>query len=146
MSCKGRSKGKGERMICPNCHARIEDGSSFCPYCGYPVKGAEENIKASPSAPSLANPDGADHGTFPASPQPPMQPAADQNSFSGGPTAPMPAPAPIRRKLSVTEIWLIVIGICALAALIISIVNAVHIETVKNALIEVIQNLQNASN
>lgn len=61
---------------------------------------------------------------------------------------PIPGPgAPrLHRKLSAIEVWLIVIGIVALIALIISIVNAVHIETIKNALIEVIQNLQSGSN
>lgn len=65
-----------------------------------------------------------------------------------GAGAPMPGPgAPrLHRKLSAIEIWLIVIGIVALIALIISIVNAVHIETIKDALIEVIQNLQSGSN
>ncbi|MBP5785608.1 MAG: hypothetical protein J6V96_00665 [Aeriscardovia sp.] len=48
--------------------------------------------------------------------------------------------------MSAIEIWVIVIGVCALIALIISIINAAHIETIKNALIEVIQNLQGMSN
>ena len=62
-----------------------------------------------------------------------------------GPLAPGPAPK-VHRKLTAIEIWVIIIGVCALIALIISIVNAAHIETIKNALIEVIQNIQNMSN
>ena len=105
----------------------------------------EEGAKASSPAPSPLNPERP--SSEPPYSQPPSRPAADQNSlFPAGPAAPMPSPAPRRRKLSAIEIWLIVIGVCALAALIISIVNAVHIEIIKNALIEVIQNLQNASN
>ena len=131
-------------MTCPNCHAQIEEGSNFCPYCGYPLKRPEENTEPNPQAAPPAGP-GAD--CPPGASQPPLQqPSGEQNQSS--PTlqgAPVPPPR-LHRKLSAIEIWLIIVGICALIALIISIVNAVHIEAIKNALIEVIQNLQNASN
>ena len=136
-------------MICPNCHAQIEDGSNFCHYCGYPLKGPEENMQAAGPAPSAVNPEEVDHSPSAPSLQPQMQPPADQNPpFPNRPPAPRPSPAGPRlhRRLSAIEVWLIIIGICALVALIISIVNAVHIEAIKDALIEVIQNLQGAGN
>ncbi|MBO7671309.1 MAG: zinc-ribbon domain-containing protein [Aeriscardovia sp.] len=134
-------------MICPNCHSQIEEGSNFCPYCGYPIRRAEDSLQAPPVGPSSdpkENPASASDMASHQPQQPPMEPA----SLPQGPGAPMAGPgAPrLHRKLSAIEVWLIVIGIVALIALIISIVNAVHIETIKNALIEVIQNLQSGSN
>ena len=139
--------GKGEKMICPNCHSQIEEGSNFCPYCGYPIRRAEDAMQAPPVGPSSSpeeNPSSASSQPSHQPQQPPMEPA----SFPQGSGTPMAGPgAPkLHRKLSAIEVWLIVIGIVALIALIISIVNAVHIETIKNALIEVIQNLQSGSN
>ena len=139
-------------MICPNCHSQIEEGSNFCPYCGYPMRMAEDNMQPHVASGPSANPEESPSSS-PASPQlsqQPQQPPMDQGAPfpPAGAGAPMPGPgAPrLHRKLSAIEIWLIVIGIVALIALIISIVNAVHIETIKDALIEVIQNLQSGSN
>ena len=44
--------GKGEKMICPNCHSQIKEGSNFCPYCGYPIRRAEDATQAPPVGPS----------------------------------------------------------------------------------------------
>lgn len=131
-------------MICPNCHSQIKEGSNFCPYCGYPIRKAEDATQAPPVGPAPGPEENPASATLQPSQQPPAEPGS---SFPQGP-APMAGPgAPrLHRKLSAIEVWLIVIGIVALVALIISIVNAVHIETVKNALIEVIQNLQSGSN
>lgn len=140
--------GKGEKMICPNCHSQIKEGSNFCPYCGYPIRRAEDATQAPPVGPSSDPEENPASASLQPSHQPQQPPVEPGSSFPQGPGAPMAGPgAPrLHRKLSAIEVWLIVIGIVALIALIISIVNAVHIETVKNALIEVIQNLQNTSN
>ena len=29
-------------MECPNCHAQIEEGSNFCPQCGYDLRAGKE--------------------------------------------------------------------------------------------------------
>lgn len=139
-------------MICPNCHAQIGEGCSFCPSCGFPLRQAKESAAQPPSSPApenqsgergqgVAHPEGA---PFAQQANPPFEGGAPQ----GSPVSPLaPAPEPkVHRKLTAIEIWVIVIGICALIALIISIVNAAHIETIKNALIEVIQNIQGMSN
>ncbi|MBQ1804054.1 MAG: zinc-ribbon domain-containing protein [Bifidobacteriaceae bacterium] len=31
-------------MTCPNCRSHIEEGSNFCPYCGYPIRMVEDNM------------------------------------------------------------------------------------------------------
>lgn len=151
--------GKGGKMICPNCHARIGEGCSFCPNCGFPLKQAEGSAGIQQTAPSPAF-EGQTEAAGQPSQRPPEgagAPPQCNSAFEGGEPAPGAAPAPgapfapgpapkNRRKLTAIEIWVIVIGVCALIALIISIINAAHIETIKNALIEVIQNLQSMSN
>lgn len=148
-----RRGGKGGKMICPNCHARIGEGCSFCPNCGFPLRQAEGSAGIQQTAPSPAF-EGQPEAAGQATQRPPEgagAPPQCNSAFESGEPAPgapfAPAPAPKnRRKLSAIEIWVIVIGVCALIALIISIINAAHIETIKNALIEVIQNLQGMSN
>ena len=148
-----RRGGKGGKMICPNCHARIGEGCSFCPNCGFPLRRAEGSAGIQQTAPSPAF-EGQPEAAGQPSQRPPEgagAPPQCNSAFEGGEPAPgapfTPGPAPKnRRKLSAIEIWVIVIGVCALIALIISIINAAHIETIKNALIEVIQNLQSMSN
>ena len=146
-------------MICPNCHAQIGEGCSFCPNCGFPLRQAEGSAGIQQTAPFPAF-EGQPEAAGQAPQRPPEGAGASpqcNSAFEGGEPAPGAAPAPgapfapgpapkNRRKLSAIEIWVIVIGVCALIALIISIINAAHIETIKNALIEVIQNLQNMSN
>ncbi|MBQ5556559.1 MAG: zinc-ribbon domain-containing protein [Aeriscardovia sp.] len=140
-------------MICPNCHAQIGEGCSFCPNCGFPLRQAEGSAGIQQTAPFPAF-EGQPEAAGQAPQRPPEgagAPPQCNSAFEGGEPAPgapfTPGPAPKnRRKLSAIEIWVIVIGVCALIALIISIINAAHIETIKNALIEVIQNLQSMSN
>ena len=151
--------GKGRKMICPNCHAQIGEGCSFCPNCGFPLRQPEANAGLAQSAATSteSQPEAQDKGAAApegASPAPQGNPAFDGGApAQGGTPLPqgqgpfVPGPAPKNhRKLTAIEIWVIIIGICALVALIISIVNAAHIETIKNALVEVIQNLQSMSN
>ncbi|MBP5785603.1 MAG: zinc-ribbon domain-containing protein [Aeriscardovia sp.] len=32
-------------MECPNCHAQIEEGSNFCPQCGYDLRAGKEKYE-----------------------------------------------------------------------------------------------------
>ncbi|MBQ5779793.1 MAG: hypothetical protein IIV98_00915, partial [Aeriscardovia sp.] len=118
-------------MICPNCHARIGEGCSFCPNCGFPLKQAEGSAGIQQTAPSPAF-EGQPEAAGQPSQRPPEgagAPPQCNSAFEGGEPAPgapfTPGPAPKnRRKLTAIEIWVIVIGVCALIALIISIINA----------------------
>ncbi|MBP5785606.1 MAG: zinc ribbon domain-containing protein [Aeriscardovia sp.] len=49
--------GKGEKTTCPNCHSQLEEGSNFCPYCGYPIRMAEDNMQSHAVQGPSANPE-----------------------------------------------------------------------------------------
>ena len=132
-------------MECPNCHAQIEEGSNFCPQCGYDLRAGKEKEKnasgrAEKTGQNLQNPGEAQKKPAATSAAPvPFPPAPNEKSVS------YKAGQAAKPKGSIPGIYIagmVVIIIICIIALVLGIVT-----TVSNAQIaqSASQSLQSSS-
>ncbi|MBO7671307.1 MAG: zinc ribbon domain-containing protein [Aeriscardovia sp.] len=137
-------------MECPNCHAQVEEGSNFCPQCGYDLRAGEKEAEGknalgglkktgqnlqNPEVSSQKKPDPQPYST-----PPPLPPASDEtpSPLKAGQAAAKP-----KGSISGTYIaGMVVIIIICIVALVLGIVT-----TVSNAQIaqSASQSLQSSS-